>query len=70
MRLATIWTLPGATFAERMRRTADWGAQKVAAHLPKRVRYWVFVQQGSAAMLDDEVVPEVRYMDLLVRIPA
>lgn len=50
MRLTTIWTLPAATLGEKMRRTADWLAQQVAAHLPPRVRYWVFIQQASKAV--------------------
>lgn len=40
MKFWTIWTLPASTLRERLRRTRDWAAQKAAAALPKRVRYW------------------------------
>lgn len=68
MRLTTIWTIPAMTIAERFRRTADLAAQTVAAKLPKRIRYWTFIQTGSAAMTETEVVPEARFMDLLKRV--
>jgi hypothetical protein len=40
MRLSTIWSLPAMTTLERFRRTGDWAARELAAHLPSRVRYW------------------------------
>ena len=67
MRLTTIWTIPAMTFGERVRRTADLAAQTVAAHLPKRVRYWAFIQVGGAAIPADAVVPEQSFMDVLAR---
>jgi len=67
MELTTIWTLPAMTLAERVRRTADLAAQKIARRVPARVRYWVFIQVGSAAIRADEIVPDARFMDLLAR---
>lgn len=67
MRLKTIWTMPAASWQTRLARTGDWLAQMVAAHLPERVRYWVFVQVGGKAMGENDVVPDVRFMDLLAR---
>lgn len=32
---------------ERCRRTADWADLKIAARLPKRVRYWAFVLDAA-----------------------
>lgn len=67
MKLRTIWTIPAMNLRERLRRTADWADFKAASLLPKRVRYWVFIQVGGKAIGDD-IVPEARYMDLLERI--
>jgi hypothetical protein len=69
MRLTTIWTMPNMTLAERIRRTVDLAAQTAAVRLPKRVRYWAFIQQGAAGIPPNAIVPEVRFMDVLARIP-
>lgn len=69
MRLSTIWTLPGMSFGERIRRTMDSVACSVAYRLPKRIKYWAYVHVGSNAMRPDEVVPEARFMELLERVP-
>lgn len=47
MNLRTIWALHMAMpLPERLRRTREWAAQKIAAHfIPKRIKYWVTVQQ-------------------------
>lgn len=63
----TIWTMPAATVGERLRRTGDRFAQIAAARLPKRVRYWTFIQVGAKAMPDDAIVPEAYFVDLLAR---
>ena len=52
MKLTTIWTLPAATLREKIHRTREWAAQAVALRLPRSVRYWVFIQQASAATAD------------------
>lgn len=67
MRLRTIWTIPAMTLRDRLRETQDWAAFEVAEHLPKRVRYWVFIQVGGKALHDDELVGDVKFVDLLDR---
>lgn len=66
MRLKTIWTLPGMTLRERMSRTQEWGWAKAAHHLPRRLAYWSFIDSGVRHMGND-VVPEIRYTELLTR---
>ena len=44
MRLTTIWTLPAMSFRERLHRTGEWAAIKVAWALPRRVLYWAAVR--------------------------
>lgn len=68
MKLSTIWTLRAMSLAERIRRTLDLLDMKIASKLPKRVKYWAFIQSGSSAMLPDEVVGSQNYMDLLKRL--
>lgn len=56
MRFLTIWTIPAMTLPERLRRTRDWAAMKIASRLPKRVRYWTALQEiGKATMHSPEV---------------
>lgn len=38
-----------------------------ARHLPKQLAYWSYIVQGSRAMKPDDVVPDVRYCELLQR---
>lgn len=65
MKLTTIWTIPGMYFSERVNRTTELAAMKIAAALPAKIRYWTFIHVGSQAMPADAIVPEVRFMDLL-----
>lgn len=44
MRLTTILTLPAMTFRERLNRTGEWAAIKLAWALPRRVLYWAAVR--------------------------
>jgi hypothetical protein len=44
MRFTTIWTLPAMTLRERLNRTGEWAAIKVAWALPRRVLYWSAVR--------------------------
>lgn len=53
MKLTTIWTMPAMSLRERCRRTADWADLKIAARLPKRVRYWAFVLASLDAAKPD-----------------
>lgn len=65
MKLTTIWTAPACSLAERLRRTVDLAAMTAASKLPARIRYWTFIQVGSKAMSTNDIVPDVRFMDLL-----
>jgi hypothetical protein len=40
----------------------------IAKHLPREIKYWVFIQLGVEAIHSDEVVPEVTYTEVLQRI--
>lgn len=68
MRLRTILTLPAAPPSEKVHLLADWAAQKVAATLPARVRYWAFIQSGVEG-IGDRVVTETLFMDVLKDVP-
>lgn len=48
---------------QRLNTVAFW----IARHLPKRIRYWVYVDIGVNHIHDDEIVPEVLYTDILAR---
>jgi hypothetical protein len=39
----------------------------LARHLPRKLAYWSYIVQGGRAMRGDDVVPEVRYAELLER---
>ena len=67
MRFWTIWTLPVASLREKISRTQEW-VWRIAAHrLPRRLAYWSFIDSGVRLMHSNEVVPEVRYTELLAR---
>jgi hypothetical protein len=67
MKFWTIWTFPSLPLRERLSRTGEW-AWRIAAHrLPRRLAYWSFIDSGVRLMRSDEVVPEVRYTELLAR---
>lgn len=70
MKLRTIWTIPAMDLGERLRRTGDWAAFEMAAALPRRVRYWAFVQVGGATLKPDEIVPDALFVDVLARAPS
>ena len=40
MKLTTIWTMKGMSLTEKIRRTKDWLARKVAKKLPDMVKFW------------------------------
>ena len=69
MRLTTIWSMPSMSLRERLTRTYDWAMQVWARHLPQRVRFWAYIQVGTAAMGPNDIVPEARFTDLLERVP-
>lgn len=67
MKLKTIWTIPAMTVRERMRRTGELAIQSLAHRLPRRLAYWSFIDSGARYIKSDEVVPDVRYTELLDR---
>jgi hypothetical protein len=72
MRFRTIWTMPAMTIKERLRRTLDWAAMKVAANLPLRVRYWVAILEIGHATAKSPNVPATSCDEILnnLRVPA
>lgn len=68
MKLKTIWTLRSMRLRERFNRTGEWSLMAIAHRLPRRLAYWSFIDSGVRAMGDHDVVPEVRYTDLLQRL--
>lgn len=71
MKFTTIWTLPASTLRERLRRTRDWAARKVAAALPRRVRYWSTMGDLVVATADvPGEVPAIPLETILRRLPA
>ncbi|MGH3499830.1 MAG: hypothetical protein ACRDQA_02835 [Nocardioidaceae bacterium] len=68
MRLTTIWTIGGMTLRERLRRTYDeWLLPGLAHRLPRRLAYWSYIDTGVRHIGSSEIVPDVRYADLLDR---
>jgi hypothetical protein len=67
MKLTTIWTLPAMTLRERLARTNDALTLALAHRLPRRLAYWSFIDTGVRHIEGNEVVPDVRYTDLLKR---
>jgi hypothetical protein len=67
MRLTTIWTLRGMKLRDRFKQTYDLLAMKTANRLPNRVKYWAFVLVGTRAMNGNDIVPQVRFMELMER---
>lgn len=65
MRLKTIWTLPSMSTMERLRRTREWTAMEVARKLPRKVKYWVTIQELAKATKDSVNVPATPLDDIL-----
>lgn len=57
MRLSTIWTLHNMSTMERLRRTREWAVIEIASKLPKRIRYWVTIQEIAKATMDSPNIP-------------
>lgn len=70
MKFSTIWTLPAATLSEKLRRTRDWSAQKVAQRLPVRIRYWTTVQMMADATIDESHIMATPLEVILKKIDA
>lgn len=67
MRLKTIWTMRAMSPKERLSRTGEWVLVETAVHMPKRLAYWVVIVHGSRYFEPNEVVPDVRFMDIVQR---
>lgn len=65
MCLRTIWTMPAMTLMERLRRTREWAAMEIAAHLPLRIRYWTTMQELARATTDSSNIPATPLEDIL-----
>lgn len=51
--------------SERLRRTRDWGAMKVGAILPRRIRYWVALLEIGKATANSQNVPATTLDEIL-----
>ena len=67
MKMSTIWTLRGMTLRERLRRTREAFWHSLAHRLPRPLAYWSFIDTGVRHIRNDEVVPDVRYTEILQR---
>lgn len=65
MRFWTIWTLPACSIRERLKRTRDWAALTIGAHLPLRIRYWVTIKEIGHATVDSPNVPATTLDEIL-----
>lgn len=70
MKLTTIWTIPAMPLTERLRRTRDWAAQEFAARLPKRIKYFVTLQQIGKATMTSPNVPATPLDEILRNLDA
>lgn len=68
MKLQTIWTMRACALRERLRRTEEWFWMKLAHRLPRKLAYWSFIDTGVRTIQRNDVVPDVRYTELLQRI--
>jgi hypothetical protein len=55
------------TLAERARRVGEWALIEVAHRLPYRLRYRVYIDFAVEHLRDDDIVPEVRMLEILGR---
>jgi hypothetical protein len=70
VRFTTIWTIPAMSLTERLRRTRDWAAQEFAARLPKRIKYFVTLQQIGRATMTSPNIPATPLEDILRNLDA
>lgn len=69
MKLKTIWTVRRMRLSERLRRTRDWGATKIAHALPRRVRYFSTLGDLGAATMHSANVPATPLDEVLRNLP-
>ncbi len=67
MKLSTIWTIPAMTLHERLSRTTECAVRAIAHRLPRRLAYWSFIDTAARHIGPDDVVPDVRVVDVLSR---
>ena len=67
MKLKTIWTMTGMSLAEKFRRTKSWFWRILAKKLPAPLAYQSYLLVSSSYIEPDEVVPEVKVVDILSR---
>lgn len=67
MKFTTIWTMPGMSLRERVRRTNELALIKLAHALPDALKYRVYIDVGAANIRTDEIVPDVTYCTILQR---
>jgi hypothetical protein len=65
MRFWTIWTIPAMSLTERLRRTWDWAAMKIAFRLPYRIRYWSLIGMVALATKDSPGIPATTVDEML-----
>lgn len=65
MRFWTIWTMSAMSLAERLKRTRDWAAMRVAARLPLRIRFWVTILEIGHATAKSPNVPATTCDEIL-----
>lgn len=70
MRFRTIWSLPGLSLSERLRRTRDWFAMEIASRLPLRIRYWTVMLELGHATRNSPNVPATPLSDILRNLKA
>lgn len=49
MNLKTILTIKNMSFNERFNRIKELCVIKISAHIPKKIRYWILIQEWSKA---------------------
>lgn len=62
--------MPSYPLSERLRRTRDWAAMTVAAHLPLRVKFWCSILQIGKATMDSPNIPATPLDEILRKLPA
>jgi hypothetical protein len=53
---------------ERLRRTKEWAFMETARRLPRRIRYWVTIQEIAKATIDSKNVPATPIDEVLKRL--
>jgi hypothetical protein len=61
--------MSGYPIGEILKRLSEWAWMGISRRLPRKLAYYSFIDSGTRYMPKDEVVPEVRYMDVLNRMP-